>query len=132
MRQYRTYTDLDNSFDNIRKQQMMVEPYAAAYTPIQDIPLEQPPQRGIRRNLVRSLPRFKEEEDAWMNHHSREYNPPQPQPIVMEERDDCMMAQQHINACRQCSRLYRRNQNQMMLIIFLVFIILMLLTRLMD
>jgi hypothetical protein len=119
--------------------QMAREPYqpsSSMYTPVNRMPVDQAYSQQAQR-----IPRHMKHarmQDQYDDYYARE----QQQMDMMENggggggeraaEPSCKQIVRHLERCKACAKLYKRNTTQGALIIFLVFVIIILLTRLMD
>jgi hypothetical protein len=106
---------------------------ATQYTPVSDIPTMQElaPRQAMMPGLMKHR-RMQDRMDQYYN-QGEAVTPFEPiQPMGLGEGVSCKQFAKHVADCKSCYKLYKRNKTQGALIIFLVFIIILLLTRLMD
>ncbi len=110
-------------------------PNASNYTSLVGMPMDQAlPQYGREQQLgamagmVGHMPGMAGRQFSQQAQHAV----PHPQYDAAQGPDICQRVAQHVDACKSCQRLYKRNNTQASMIIFLVFVIILLCTRLMD
>jgi hypothetical protein len=118
------------------------------YTPVSEIPMMQEiaPTGFTQRAIRSSMPPFMKhgrmqdrinEQNAQMEMEMQMATPIEPLRSYQRQQEydepvSCKQFQSHVDKCKSCYKLYKRNVRQSSLIIFLVFVIILLLIKLMD
>lgn len=140
MKHYKSYNQISEPYSNNNRS-------ATQYTPVSEIPMmqelaptgfTQPAIRNTRLPPHMKYDRMRSQMDQYQQEQQRVDNPYEPiqtylEPIIHNpEPVSCKQFVNHVEKCKACYKLYKRNNTQGALIIFLVFIIILLLTKLMD